>query len=95
MPVLDHGIDAKVKIGEGHRYGCWGGERKREPLRVKDGHVPAPYPSAGTVQAWRQIPAFGSVECRYDLSMTDPCCTGCPHRGSGEDYDQAIRGAGR
>ena len=23
---------------------------------------------------------FGAIECRYDLSATDACCTGCEHR---------------
>ncbi len=32
-----------------------------------------------------------SNRCRYDLSLSDPACTDCCHRGSGESYDQQIR----
>lgn len=35
-----------------------------------------------------------SNRCRFDLSLSDPSCTGCQHRGKGEAYDQMIRKKG-
>lgn len=35
-----------------------------------------------------------SDRCRFDLSLTDPSCTDCQHRGKGENYDSMIRGNG-
>ena len=32
-----------------------------------------------------------SDRCRFDMSLSDPSCTGCMHRGKGEEYDQMIR----
>lgn len=35
-----------------------------------------------------------SDRCRYDLSVSDPNCTECKHRGSGEAYAQSVREQG-
>lgn len=35
-------------------------------------------------------PVF-SDECRYDHSLTDPRCSECEHKGTGEAYDKMIR----
>jgi hypothetical protein len=35
-----------------------------------------------------------SNRCRYDMSVTDPCCSGCKHRGEGDEYDAQVRKAG-
>lgn len=35
-----------------------------------------------------------SNRCRYDMSVTDPNCSGCMHRGEGEEYEAQVRKAG-
>lgn len=36
-----------------------------------------------------------SNRCQYDLSVTDPCCSGCMHRGEGEAHDALVRQEGQ
>ena len=80
MPVDDHPVHPSTKIGQGHRYGCWNLPRTRKPYMVKDGHAPTKWPSE-TMQRWTKIEDTGSIECRYDLAVSDPHCSGCEHRG--------------
>ena len=37
------------------------------------------------------IPNRMSTECRHDMSLVDPRCGDCKHRGSGEAYTQKVR----
>lgn len=76
MPVPDHPTHAKTQQPAGRKYGCWG--RPRSPDFVNFG------PALGL---W---PFRMSQECRYDMSLTDPGCTDCPHQGSGEAYARQI-----
>lgn len=81
MPVEDHAVHEKVKIGKDHRYGCFNFDgRKQTVVSLMSGN------------SW---PYRMSNECRYDMSLTDPNCTGCKHRGSGEDYDRMVREIGK
>jgi hypothetical protein len=43
----------------------------------------------------RELNHAMSDRCRFDLSLTDPSCTGCQHRGRGEDYDATVRKGGK
>jgi hypothetical protein len=45
--------------------------------------------------AQNKYPFRHSTECRFDMSLSDPACTGCEWRGSGEDYDQSVRKEGK
>lgn len=81
MPVIDHAVHPSVVIGDGHRYGCWG--RTEMPALVDLG------PLHGL------IPNRMSRTCRYDRSLADPACAGCPSQGLGEEYDRMIRENGR
>lgn len=94
MPVEKHETHDSTKRGAGHKYGCNGKPRRRNDLAVKDGwHKAASLATLeiqGT-QKFKEIPDFGSTECRYDNSLTDPHCEGCEHRGSGEAYAKTIR----
>lgn len=84
MPVLDHPTHESTRIGQDHRYGCHNRPRVRKTYPAKAGSYPyATY--------WIDVANRMSVECRYDMSLTDPCCTDCKWRGSGESYNQQIR----
>ena len=76
MPVIDHSTHPSTQRGPGHRYSCWN--------RPRPG-------SLVNLDKLGMIPNRMSTECRYDLSLSDPCCTDCKHRGSGEEYDKSVR----
>ncbi len=80
MPVLDHEVHESVKHDDSKRYGC---------------HNRKPFAYSYVASDWgnkKQIVNFVmSRECRFDMSLKDPWCEGCKHRGSGEAYDQKIR----
>lgn len=82
MPGLDHDIHPSVRIGKDWRYGCWNRKRPNEDQIVR---------SLFSGAFWSYI---FSTECRFDMSLTDPACEGCEHRGSGEKYDEMIRRKG-
>lgn len=79
MPVIDHPVHEKTAIDKTHRYHCWNGERPKQGSIIH---------SEFSGESW---PYRMSSECRYDLSVTDPSCSECKHRGSGEDYSHMIR----
>ena len=85
MPVIEHDVHESTRIGSDHRYGCF--DHVRE-----DGYfAPARIEFANgfkVTSAWVQDRT--SKECRFDFSLTDPSCTGCKHRGSGEEYARKI-----
>lgn len=92
MPVEDHEVHPSTVAAAGHLYGCWG---------VRDGTLKqylAPdriyqVDGAGWKATARWIKNTMSRECRYDMSLKDPACTGCPNRGSGEAYAAGVRSA--
>lgn len=93
MPVEEHAVHSKVRIKADKPYGC----SNRE---ISAGYH-APNRAAGTdgyKPTWFlervRIPHTMSRECRYDMSLTDPRCVGCKHRGTGEAYAAMIRAAG-
>lgn len=90
MPVIDHPIHPSTQHGPDARWGCWNRPRRRDPMLMKDGHLAASPDGLETVQRWRIVPDFGSLECRNDVSLTDPRCTDCEHRGSGEAYTKSM-----
>lgn len=93
MPVLDHEIHERTRQSDSARYGCHNKPRMRQDIPVKDGH--RPLGDGNSAQHWRFIKDFGSLECRYDMSLRDRKCEGCEHLGSGEEYDRSIRAKGR
>lgn len=96
MPVLDHEVRERTKQDSDARYGCHDKPRKREPLLVRDGWAESKTPNGFhlAAQLLETVLDFGSLECRYDKSLTDPKCAECEHRGSGERYSEQIRANG-
>ncbi len=45
------------------------------------------------MRVWHWVEDSSSTDCRYDRSLTDCKCEGCPRRGQGEDYDRRMRAA--
>jgi len=92
-PVEDHEVHEMTRFDSTKRYGCH--NRKG----FADGYY-APNRKAGsngyepvfTTMAVK-IPFTMSRECRFDMSLKDPWCEGCCHRGSGEAYDAKVRAA--
>lgn len=82
MPVIDHEVHHKTEIVTGHRYGC---HNKPRPVA---GSAVAHAKAYGGSHPYRM-----SVECRFDMSLSDPHCTDCKWRGSGESYSNSIREA--
>lgn len=81
MPVIAHDIHESTRIGAEYRYGCWNKPRPVEGQMVHS--------------AQNKYPFRHSTECRFDMSLSDPACTGCEWRGSGESYDQSVRKEGK
>ena len=90
MPVIDHDVHPSTMKGPDFRYGCW----NREPFA--DGYCAPNLEHVGDAfvlyALW--IPHAMSRDCRYDLSVSDPNCTDCKHRGSGEAYAKSVREQG-
>lgn len=90
MPVIDHPVHKSTIKDSQHRYGCWNKDRNFKayyaPQRFagSDGYKPV-----FRFEAVRIEHAM-SKECRYDMSITDPCCSDCKHRGSGEEYAKQV-----
>lgn len=95
MAVIDHAVHDKVRIDADKPYGCHNRDAFSEAYY-------APHRGAGTngyKPVWFyervRIPHVMSRECRYDMSLIDPRCIGCKHRGSGERYDAMVRERGK
>ena len=91
MPVLDSNPHDLTKRTEATPYGCVTRVfRDSYPLKVRD------YSIDGNSYAMvdKQVDHKMSRECRYDKSLTDPRCSTCRHRGSGEEYSRKIREQG-
>ena len=82
MPVESHAVHELTRIDASHRYGCHNHGPRDPWVRGSDAY--------GS-QAW---PFRNSQECRFDLSLSDPSCTDCIHRGSGESYTDLVRQVG-
>ena len=91
MPVETHESSEQVKRAIGTPYGCrdrvfrddytlWVREYDADGLHYR------------MVETF--IPHTMSTECRYDHSLTDPRCTTCTYKGSGEAYDLLVRARG-
>ena len=80
MPVIDHDVDPSTQKGADFRYGCWNHQRA-------EGYWASTWSWHGKAFIAHRM----SLECRYDMSITDPNCTDCKHRGSGEAYAQSVR----
>lgn len=78
MPVEDHEVHEKVKIADNKPYGCHNIDRNSK------GYLGSPW---GTSEF---IEHAMSTECRYDMSLTDPRCANCKHRGIGEAYAKMV-----
>ena len=89
-PVPSHPVHEKVKQKEGFRYGCWNLSRPIERQEVISKFINAIHGWSGCVRPYRF-----STECRFDMSLNDPACEGCKHRGSGEKYAEEIRRNGK
>ena len=90
MPVEQHDVHPSTRIDAGYRYGCHNRQRPAE-----DAGYWAPdrrhFPDGRWEMTQTQVPYRFSAECRNDVSLTDPHCTGCEHRGTGEAYTEKIR----
>jgi hypothetical protein len=73
-------------------YGCANKERAAG-YWAKDGLIASQKPRVFIRMKW--VDDVMSVECRYDMSLSDPRCGTCRKRGDGEKYDFEIRSKGR
>ena len=98
-PVETHEVHESTKIDSNTRYGC----HNRKPLK-KSYFAPNRFlpvlrdPKDFFKQMFqfhaKQIEHRMSIDCRYDMSLTDARCTNCKHQGSGEAYNQIVRSKG-
>lgn len=82
MAVLTHEVHDKVRIEHDKPYGCHNHQDRSE------GYLGSTWGTAKFIE-FRM-----SKECRYDMSLTDPRCENCKHRGSGEEYNEMVRSKG-
>jgi hypothetical protein len=91
MPGLEHAVSEMTKRTDADPYGCANKPRKSgyyatKRVYFRDGRY-------ALMTTW--VEDRMSQECRYDASLTDPRCTTCEKRGSGEKYSEMIRSKGR
>ena len=93
MPVIDHEVHPSTRILADHRYGCWNREEYAGGYYAPDG-----LDDVKDIDGFKDarirlkyIPNVLSKDCRYGMSVTDPSCSGCRHRGEGEEYAGAVR----
>jgi len=96
MPVLDHDTHPST-VDNGRPYGC----HNRQPFAAghwaRDGFADYMDDRDTGLDARVKItyiPHRMSTECRYDMSLSDSKCAGCPHQGSGEARSERIRREG-
>ena len=93
MPVIEHAVHEKVRIGEGWVYGCHNRPSKFKP------HYWAPerrvFPDGSFEVMSVRVPHSLSHNCRFDLSLADPACKGCDHRGEGLAYTERVQALGK
>ena len=91
MAVLEHEVHEKVRIELNKPYGCNGFGNRSKGYWVQERQ----YKSDKTyVIRDKFIEYRMSHECRYDMSLNDPRCENCKHRGSGERYNEMVRSKG-
>lgn len=74
MPVEDHAVHEKTRIGTGYKYGCW----NRKPFAPGYVALDRYYKQDGTfVVTQRFIQHRMSETCRYDMASKDKHCEGC------------------
>lgn len=80
MPVENHPVHEKTRIGADFRYGCHNRKDFASGYRAID-RVAG---SNGYEAVWHMcsvvIPFTMSRDCQYDLSASDAACEGCKHR---------------
>lgn len=93
MPVEDHEVHDKTKIGPDNRYEC----HNRAPFKEAYRAPQRRHGSNGYIAIFEfeavLVPHRMSRECRYDMSLTDWQCEGCHSRGLGEAYAKSVREA--
>ena len=91
MPVIDHPVHEKTVAGS--HSGC------HNRPEFKRGYYAQVRRYVGTSGEFFMdiefVPHRMSTECRHDMSLTDPRCGDCKHRGSGEVYANTVRNAAR
>ena len=92
MPVTDHPIHQSTRISESFRYGCHNRVGAKVGYLAPDGYAMGSSGATREVQL-SYVEHTMSVECRYDMSLTDPGCDGCRNRGNGEAYNINVRSA--
>jgi hypothetical protein len=86
MPVINHPIHPATMGGK--RYGCNGRREFKAGYWAPDRTYA---PDGSFIRTITFVESATIRDCRYDMSLTDPKCDGCPHRGSGELYADKIR----
>ena len=92
MPVLEHEVHEKVRSATGEPYGCSNRGKFRNGYYAPDRDYVKAWPYAED-KKW--IPHTMSRTCRYDMSLTDPRCATCVHKGQGEAYSNEVRTKGK
>lgn len=97
MPVIDHDVHPSTMKGPDFRYGCWNRKPFEKGYYAPNRFMPKVMQDLiALCFRWgaQFIPHRMSLDCRYDMSLTDCACHDCKHRGSGESYAQSIREQG-
>lgn len=90
MPVEDHPVHPSTMRGADARYGCHDRPEYVSGYMSPDGLWPSGCSTHQHIKM-RFVPHVMSTSCRYDMSLSDPKCHACKHRGSGDEYDRKIR----
>lgn len=89
MPVADTDPHPLTIRTASSPYGCSNGDRGAArywaPVRIF-------LPDGSFTLGCKPIEHAMSRECRYDKSLTDPRCSECKHRGSGEAHWAKVSG---
>lgn len=93
MPVIDHAVHKKTQFDDTKRYGCHNRKDFVESYYAPNRRAGANGYEPTFYMERVRVPFTMSRECRFDLSLKDPWCEGCKHRGSGEAYDAKVRAA--
>lgn len=100
MPVDDHPVHEKVKVGADHRYDACQSKVRASGYLAKDGFEIRLCADGGSigVQRFKWVKDVLSKECRYDGGggprFHDDRCNGCPRQGSGKSYSIAKHASG-
>ena len=89
MPVIDHPVHEKSVAGD--HYGCHSRPEFKPFYYAPNRQYVGGFGEFFT--GIKRIPHNMSTECRHDMSLTDPRCGDCKHRGSGEAYAASVRNA--